>query len=156
MGKYSKCSEEIDNLVNEISNELGLFTYGVDFEPICVDKGKDVCKVVRANELAEYASQREDLVFVICYEDAFDLVDEKTKYMWLRMAMETVSYDTEKMKINIGGPVISVPLGFAEKYGNEAIDAAKVGLYSISQIAEKKKEEAAQRRAEKATRKKKK
>ena len=91
MGKYSKCSEEIDNLVNEISNELGLFTYGVDFEPICVDKGKDVCKVVRANELAEYASQREDLVFVICYEDAFDLVDEKTKYMWLRMAMETVS-----------------------------------------------------------------
>ena len=60
------------------------------------------------------------------------------------------------MKINIGGPVISVPLGFAEKYGNEAIDAAKVGLYSISQIAEKKKEEAAQRRAEKAARKKKK
>ena len=49
MGKYSKVSEEIDNLVNEISNELGLFNYGVDFEPICVAKAKEVCKVVKAN-----------------------------------------------------------------------------------------------------------
>ena len=153
-GKYSECSEEIDNHVNEISNELGLFNYGVDFQPICVAKSKEVCKVVKANELAEHVSQREDLVFVICYEDAFDLVDEKTKYMWLRMAMETVSYDTEKMKINIGGPQISVPLGFAEKYGTEAINSAKLGLYTIAQIEEKKKEEAAQKRAERAAKRK--
>ena len=154
MGKYSKVSEELDNLVNEISNELGLFNYGVDFEPICVAKAKEVCKVVRANELAEHVSERQDLVFVICYEDAFDLVDEKTKYMWLRMAMETVSYDTEKMKINIGSPMITVPLGFAEKYGTEAINSAKLGLYTIAQIAEKKKEEAAQKRAERAAKRK--
>ena len=154
MGKYSKVSEELDNLVNEISNELGLFNYGVDFEPICVSKAKEVCKVVRANELAEHISERQDLVFVICYEDAFDLVDDKTKYMWLRMAMETVSYDTEKMKINIGGPVISVPLGFAEKYGTEAINTAKLGLYTIAQIEDKKKEEAAQKRAERAAKRK--
>ena len=155
MKKYSEVSEEIDNLVNDISNELGLFNYGVDFQPICVAKAKEVCKVVKANELAEHVSQREDLVFVICYEDAFDLVDEKTRYMWLRMAMETVSYDTEKMKINIGGPTITVPLGFAEKYGNEAIDSAKLSLYTIAQIEERKKEEAAQKRAERAARKKK-
>ena len=155
MKKYSEVSNEIDNLVNEISNELGLFNYGVDFQPICVAKAKEVCKVVRANELAEHVSQREDLVFVICYEDAFDLVDEKTRYMWLRMAMETVSYDTEKMKIIIGGPTITVPLGFAEKYGNEAIDSAKLSLYTIAQIEDKKKEEAAQKRAERAAKKKK-
>ena len=156
MKKYSEVSEEIDNLVNEISNELGLFNYGVDFQPICVAKAKEVCKVVRANELAEHVSQREDLVFVICYEDAFDLVDEQTRYMWLRMAMETVSYDTEKMKINIGGPTITVPLGFAEKYGNAAIDSAKLSLYTIAQIEERKKEEAAQKRAERAAKRKKK
>lgn len=155
MKKYSEVSEEIDNLVNEISNELGLFNYGVDFQPICVAKAKEVCKVVRANELAEHVSQREDLVFVICYEDAFDLVDEQTKYMWLRMAMETVSYDTEKMKINIGGPTITVPLGFAEKYGDAAINSAKLSLYTIAQIEEKKKEEAAQKRAERAAKRKK-
>ena len=154
MGKYSDASEEINELVNDISNELGLFHYGVDFQAICVNKSKDVCKVIRANELAEYASQRNDLVFVICYEDAFDLVDNNTKYMWLRMAMETVSYDNEKGKINIGTPMITVPLGFAEKHGIEAIDAAKLGLYTIAQIAEKKKEEAAQKRAERASKRK--
>ena len=154
MGKYSKVSEEIDNLVNEISNELGLFNYGVDFEPICVAKAKEVCKAVRANELAEHISERQDLVFVLCYVDAFDLVDDKTKYMLLRMAMETVSYDTEKMKINIGGPVISVPLGFAEKYGTEAINSAKLGLYTIAKIEDRKKEEAAQKRAERAAKRK--
>ena len=74
--------------------------------------------------------------------------------MWLRMAMETVSYDTEKMKINIGSPMITVPLGFAEKYGTEAINSAKLGLYTIAQIAEKKKEEAAQKRAERAAKRK--
>lgn len=139
MGKYSEVSEELDKMVIDISNELGLAQYGIDFEPLCVKKSKDVCKVVKANELAEYATKREDLVFVICYEDAFDIVDDKTKYMWLRMAMETVSYDFEKDKINIGGPIISVPLNFAEKYGNQAIDAAKLGLYSIAQLEEKNK-----------------
>jgi hypothetical protein len=154
MAKYSQASDSIENLVIEISNELGLINYGVDFQPLCVNKAKEVCKIVKANELAEYASNREDLVFVVCYEDAFDLVDEKTKYMWLRMAMETVSYDTEKMKINIGGPIITVPLGFAEKYGTEAINSAKLGLYTIAQIEEKKKEEAAQKRAERAAKRK--
>ena len=101
MAKYSKVSEEIENLVIEISNEIGLINYGIDFQPLCVNKAKEVCKIVKANELAEYASNREDLVFILCYEDAFDLVDEKTKYMWLRMEMDKVSYDTEKDKIVI-------------------------------------------------------
>ena len=89
-------------------------------------------------------------------EEIEKLVDEKTKYMWLRMAMENVSYDSEKDKINIGGPQIIVPLGFAEKYGNLAIDSAKLGLYTIAQIAEKKKEEAERKRAEKESKRKKK
>ena len=156
MGKYSKVSEEIENIVIEISNELGLAHMGVDFQALNVSKSKDICKVVRANELAEHISNREDLVFVICYEDAFDLVDEKTKYMWIRMAMENVSYDSEKGKIVIGGPQISVPLGFAEKYGNAAIDAAKLGLYTIAQIVEKKKEENERKKAEKLIKKSKK
>lgn len=156
MGKYSKASEELEEMVLEISNELGLAHMGIDFQALNVTKSKDVCKVVRANELAEYASKRKDLIFVICYEDAFDLVDDKTKYMWLRMAMENVSYDSEKDKINIGGPQIIVPLGFSEKYGNLAIDSAKLGLYTIAQIAEKKKEEAERKRAEKESKRKKK
>jgi hypothetical protein len=87
MAKYSQASESIERLVNDISNEMNLIHYGVDFQPLCVNKAKEVCKIIKANELAEYASNREGLVFVLCYEDAFDLVDEQTQYMWLRMEM---------------------------------------------------------------------
>ena len=104
-------------------------------------------KIVKANELAEYASNREDLVFVLCYEDAFDLVDEKTQYMWLRMEMEKVAYDTEKDKMVLGCPQITVPVGVYEKYKEVAVDAALLGQYTIAQIKEKEKEEAAQRKA---------
>ena len=51
MAKYSKVSEEIENLVIEISNEIGLINYGIDFQPLCVNKAKEVCKIVKANEL---------------------------------------------------------------------------------------------------------
>ena len=147
MGKYSKASEDIEKLVNDISNELGLINYGIDFEPLFVKKAKEVCKIVKANELAEYASKREDLIFVLCYEDAFDLVDEKTKYMWLRMEMDKVSYDTEKDKMILGCPQITVPVGFYEKYKGAAVETALLGQYTIAQIEEKKKEEAEQRKA---------
>ena len=155
MAKYSKASEEIENLVIEIANELGLVHYGIDFQPLCVNKAKEVCKIVKANELAEYASQREDLVFILCYDVAFELGDEKTKYMWLRMEMDKVSYDTEKDKMVICGPEITVPFGFYEKFKGAAVESALLGQYTIAQIEEKKKEEAEQRKALKTKNKKK-
>lgn len=145
--KYSEASETIERLVNDIANELNLINFGVDFQPLCVNKAKEVCKVVKANDLAEYASKREDLVFVICYEEAFDQVDEKTQYMWLRTEMDKVSYDTEKDKLVIGCPSISIPVGMCEKYKGAVVDAALLGQYTIAQIEEKKKEEAEQRKA---------
>ena len=155
MGKYSQASETIENLVIDISNELGLINYGVDFQPLCVSKAKEVCKIVKANELVEFSSNREDLVFVVCYEDAFDQVDEKTQYMWLRMEMEKVAYDPEKGKMIIGCPQITVPVGFYEKYKSAAVESALLGQYTIAQIEEKKKQEADERKALKTKTKKK-
>jgi hypothetical protein len=154
MAKYSQASESIERLVNDISNEMNLIHYGVDFQPLCVNKAKEVCKIIKANELAEYASNREGLVFVLCYEDAFDLVDEQTQYMWLRMEMEKVSYDTEKDKMIIGCPQITVPIGFYEKYKNTAVESALLGQYTIAQIEDKKKQEELERKALKKKNKK--
>ena len=74
--------------------------------------------------------------------------------MWLRMEMEKIQYDTEKDKMIIGCPQITVPIGFYEKYKEAAVDTALLGQYTIAQIEEKKKEEAAQKRAERAAKKK--
>lgn len=167
MAKYSQATEEVENLVAEISSEIGLEQFGVDFQPIFINKSKEVCKVVKANELFEYTSKREDLVFVVCNEDAFNgsdpqghpYVDEKTKYLWLRTAMEVVSYDTEKDKLVIGCPQIVIPNGLYEKYnedgnGKVLIDNARLGLYTLAKIEQDKKEEAERRKALKAKKKK--
>ena len=159
MAKYSAASSEIEELVNEIANELGLVNFGVDFQPLCVNKAKEVVKLVKANELAEYASSREDLVFVLCYEDAFDALgsDEeanKTKYLWLRTEMEKVSYDTEKDKMVMGCPQITIPVGLYEQLGKPLVDAALLGQYTIAKIEQDKKEEEERKKALKAANKK--
>ena len=163
MAKYSESTEEIQTMVNDLANEMGLVNYGVDFQPLCVSKAKEVCKIVKANELAEFASNREDLVFVLCYEDAFyatddmnhPMVSDETKKMWIRLAMDAVSYDTEKDKLVIGCPQITIPVGLYEKYGKDAVDAALLGQYTIAQLEQKKKEEAERKKALRTKRNKK-
>ena len=162
MSKFLEPSDEIVKIVKEISEELGLNTYGLEVLPLCVTKASEVCQIVKANSLAEYIAEKDNLIFVLCYEDAFEgtdksghpLADEKTKYMWIRNAMEAISYDSEKDKLIMKCPMISVPLGFYEKYKEATIDSARLGLYTMAQITEMKKEEAEAKKAEKKNKKK--
>lgn len=153
MSKLSIASPEIDSLVQEVASEMGLSQIGIEFQTFNVRKAKEVVKISKASEITELMSKREDLVIVIVYEAAFDLVDDKTKHMWIRMALEPVSFDSEKDRINIGCPMITVPLSFAEKYKEEAINSAKLGLYTISQLDDMEKQ---RKEAEKAAKKNKK
>lgn len=156
MAKLMKASEEISNMVVEISNELGLAQMGVDFEVLNTAKAKEVVTITKANKVAEILTNRDDLIVVIVYEAAFDRVDEKTRYMWLRMAMDTISFDYEKDKIILTAPTITVPVGFYEKYKNVAVDNALLAKYTISQIEDEEKQRKAEAAAQKKVNKKKK
>lgn len=157
MAKFFKADESIVRLVDEISNELGLGQDGIDFEVLDVVNLKEVVKIVKANEYAQYLSNRENLILVLINGEAFDLLPDTpnegevdNKYMWLRLAMEQISYDSEKDKINIGCPTLTIPVGCWEKYGKATVDSALLAQYTLAQMAEKK----AQERAEKAAQKK--
>ena len=157
MAKFFKADESIVKLVDEISHELGLNTYGIDFEVLDVVNLKQVVKVVRANEYAEYLSGREDLILILVNGEVFDMLPATpeegnidNRYMWLRIAMDEISYDSEKEKIVIGAPKIEIPVAVYEKYKAAAVDSALLAQYTLAQLAEKK----AQERAEKAAQKK--
>lgn len=157
MAKFFKADESIVKLVDEIANELGLAQYGIDFETLDVVNLKEVVKIVKANEYAQYLSNRENLILVLINGEAFDLLPDTpnegevdNKYMWLRLAMDQISYDSEKDKINIGCPTLTIPVGCWEKYGKATVDSALLAQYTLAQMAEKK----AQERAEKAAQKK--
>lgn len=162
MAKFFKADESIVKLVDEIANEIGLAQF-VDFETLDVVNLKEVVKIVKANEYAEYLSNRESLILVLINGEAFDLLpdgpDENgvdNKYMWLRLAMEQIAYDSEKEKIVIGCPKIEVPVGMYEKFKGAAVDSALLAQYTLAQIAEKKEQEKAERAAQKKEGKKKK
>ena len=162
MAKFFKADESIVKLVDKISHELDLDNF-IDFEVLDVVNLKEVVKVVKANEYAEYLSSRENLILVLVNGEAFDLLpdgpDENgvdNKYMWLRLAMDQIAYDTEKDKIVLGCPTISVPVGCFEKFGKSSVDSALLAQYTLAQIAEKKEQEKAERAAQKKEGKKKK
>lgn len=159
MAKFFKADESIVKLVDEIANEIGLAQF-VDFETLDVVNLKEVVKIVKANEYAEYLSGREDLILVLVNGEAFDMLpdgpDENgvdNKYMWLRLAMEQIAYDSEKEKITIGCPKIEVPVGMYEKFKGAAVDSALLAQYTLAQIAEKKEQEKAERAAQKKAKK---
>ena len=155
MAKFFKADESIVKLVDEIANEIGLAQF-VDFETLDVVNLKEVVKIVKANEYAEYLSGREDLILVLVNGEAFDLLPDgqdangvDNKYMWLRLAMEQIANDSEKEKIVIGCPKIEVPVGMYEKFKGAAVDSALLAQYTLAQIAEKKEQEKAERAAQK-------
>lgn len=141
MAKYSIAPADIQKIVTDVANENGLAQIGIDFQALVTVKGKDVIKVVKANEFTEIVSERSDLVFVLIRQDVFDAVDEQTQYMWVRAEMEKITYDSEKDKIIIGVPSITVPATFYEKYKEKAIESALLQIYTLAQIMDKEKAE---------------
>lgn len=150
MAKLTMASPELEKLVQEVAEEMGLTQMGVEFQALNVKKSKEIIKVSKANEVTEILSDKENLVVVIAYEEAFDRVDEKTRWMWIRMALDCVSYDSEKDKISLSTPTITVPLGFYQKYGNVAVQNAELALLTIQQIQDEEKQ---RKEAEKALKK---
>ena len=146
-------SPDIEKLVQDVATEMGLVQMGVEFQALNTKKAKEVVKISKASEVTEILSDKENLVVVIVYEEAFDRVEEKDRWMWIRMALDCVSYDMEKDKISLNTPIVAVPLGYYQKYGNLAVQKAELALITIQQIQDEEKEKKA---AEKALRKSKK
>lgn len=152
--KFTKATEETNEMVTKISQDLGLEGYGVEFEAIYVKKAKEVCKVVKANDYTKYKAEKEDLVFVVCYEDFFEGIDsmghayasEDDKFKALRLAMEQVSFDPEKEKLIIGCNSVLLPVGYCIN-NDDAVRSALYNATIMAKIQQDKKEEEDRRKA---------
>ena len=154
MGKLSIASPETEKLIQDVAQEMGLIADGLEFQALCTKKAKEIVKVAKAGEVAEIVSDKEKLIVVIVYEDAFDLVDDKTRYMWVRMALDSVSYDMEKDKVSLTAPTITMTLNCYQKFGNVATQHAELALHTIQQLEDLEKQRKAEAKAAKIKRKK--
>ena len=152
-------SDEYVKLVSEAVAETGLDRQGVDFQVYNLIKAKgSVIKLMKANEVSELLSNREDLVIVALYEEAFDKWDDKTKRLIIESYLTQISYDSDKGKVNIGQePTITITLGFYHKYDKLAVEMAELEQLTLQQIRDeeedRKKKEKEAKAAAKALRK---
>lgn len=152
MGKAVLASPDIDNLVQEVARELGLIQYGIEFVTMR-KKSKEVVTVKKAGELFEAYVKKEKMLAVLVYEEAFDKVEEKDQWMWVRQALARVSYDLEKDKVSLNVPMLSVPLEFYQKYGNIAMQNAELAILTVQHLQDEEKQRKEEEKSYKKKRK---
>lgn len=152
MARYGKVSEETLELVDKIVGELNYENY-MNIEAVSIAKQKQLIKVSRDSAMTEFKLDRPFTVTICIYEEAFDRLDDRQKEILLRDAINQITYDSEKDKITIGCPQITVSIDGRAKWGEELIDAAECAVHVMASIEEEEKE---RKRAEKEAKKSKK
>lgn len=152
MAKLGKVSDETQALVDKVVGELG-YDNCMNIEPISITKQKQLIKVARANATTEYKAKCPDSVFLYIFEAPFERLDEKQQELLIRDALNNVNYDSEKDRIIIGCPQVTVSVDGRAKWGDELVNAAECGVHMILQVEEEEKE---RKQAEREAKKKKK
>ena len=151
--KHFELTEENQQLFIDLFDETGLNNY-MQLKLIGIAKSKEVIKVAKPNDVAKYVGHLpDDMVTIIVYEEAFDRLDEENKKLLISDALNMITYDSEKDKIGIGVPQIVVTVGGRQKYGDELINAAEMGVLAIQQIDDEKQQAKEEERARKAAEK---
>ena len=131
-------TEENQELFNDLFEETGYHNY-MQLRLIGVAKSKDVITVNRPNAVAKHVGHLpDDVVTILVYEDAFDRLDDKNKRLLIKDAFNLISYDSEKDKITIGTPMITVTVNGRQMWGDELINASEMAVMAVQQIIEEK------------------
>ena len=135
-----KASDDTQKLINRIMEENGLINW-INVIALSVPKQKQLVKVSKANATIEYISKQDNSVVIYVYEEAFDRLNDISKELVMRDAINQIVYDGDKDKIVIVSPEICVTLGGRAKYGDDLLNAYEAGILAIQQIEDEKKQE---------------
>ena len=139
MGKIYETDEDIVKMVEDQFAKTGLESYGLNLRVMSLTKAKDMIKVSKASAATEFIAQKEDMVQVFIYEDAFALMDEKSQLLLIEMALSAVSFDSEKEKINIESNPFVPLFNMRKKYGEVAVTVLEASYLAIKQLEDSKK-----------------
>ena len=141
MAKYSKdLDESLENKVKKMATTFGLSDSGIKVEALRLNKiGKEVGEIVKGNDLVKLFAGK-DVVAIALLEEAFLQVDDKTQNMWVESLLSQIYYDSEKEKIKIEKPEITISTGMYNKYQGLAVDMAVLGQLTLEQLREQEKE----------------
>lgn len=147
-------SDDNEQLIYDEFEETGLHNY-VQLKVVGTAKSKELITVCTNAPVARWIGKiPDDTVNFVVYEEAFDRLDDETKKLVVRDALNAISYDTEKEKLSTRVPMLSVTAGGYAKYGEKLVKAQAIGVAAMLQIEEEKKAAKEAAKAEKASRQK--
>jgi hypothetical protein len=148
MPKFFKTSEDIAELAQDLFENTNLPQVGVNMRVMSTPKAKELLKLSKESAKTEYLTNTNDMCTLIIYEEALDRLSDEYKAKLIEGALSTVSYDTEKGKLNVDNSRYGELFQMRRKYPNyqDMLEAADL---AIKQIADEEKEK---KEAEKAAR----
>jgi hypothetical protein len=143
MANYFPMSEDIQKLVDDTleAENPYLSTIGIDFVYLGVDKQPNVIQITKSNPLLNYIAQKEEMVFIIIYEEAFDKLPLEQQKLIIANALNSIEFNSETGKTTINNKGCGLHEGIYLKYRERVVLSIFAGEASVRQIEEMRKEE---------------
>ena len=136
MAKFVEASDDVVKLFDEVRDDTSIPQW-IEFKVFCNDKQKkDVCKVIKSNELVEKLSEGVNFAVVI-NESIFNEMPEDMQRMVIDEQLAGVQV-SESDAVSYEKPDFNTYTGVLNKYGDNAI----IVLHeSMKSLYDKKKQE---------------
>ena len=145
--KIYETSADIAELCQAKWEETGLAQMGIELKLLSVTKAKNVLKASKAGATINYLTKKD--AFLIIYEKAFARLSDETQEQIIEGSLSTISYDTDKDKLNVETDIAKELFRMRRKYENY-IDIMEASYLVINQIEEEEKERKEAEKAQKA------
>jgi len=143
MANYFPMSEDIQAMTHEVLEKDNpyLATIGLDFVLLGVDKQPSIIKITKSSPLINYIANKQEMIFVIIYEEAFDRLEVEQQKLIIANALNSIEYNSETDKSSINNSGCDLNEGVYLKYREKLVLSIFAGQHAIKQIEEEKKEE---------------
>jgi len=138
MAKIEKASEEMINLFDEIKNKTSIKNW-LEFEVLCNNKQKELCKIVKTNDLVEVLSNGINFA-VIFNEEVFEQLPKDLQEIAIVECIAGVCVsDTDS--VSLEKPDFNTHTGVLQKYGHEPIIKLHESIKSLFDAKKQKEDE---------------
>ena len=148
MGKIQFASEDVENLFDDVREKTNIPRW-IEFKVLCNDKQRELCKIVKMNDLVETLTEGLNFAVVI-NEGIFDELPEDMQRMAIDECLAGVSV-SDSDAVSLEKPDFNTYTGVLNKYGDDSVIRLKESIKSLFDAKKQKEDE--ERATKKAKRK---
>lgn len=131
MSKLQEVSQENADLFNKVWEDFGYVNY-LNLKVVGVNKSKELYKLQKASLQTEYFGECPNTVICVIYEEVFDKFDYEDKEILVKEILNSVTYNTDKDRVEIKKPEIKVSSWGRAKFGERLINLLETSALHIS------------------------